>query len=131
MLVEEHPVSYAPSLNSLAFLRQMNRAAERFRLLAVGAPVVEGRPADSSRSVGIDVIGLLEPLPYSREEVNSIRRHFLWQSRVLADRYADEQRMMNDDLSACRVLRFATHGLVNESQPNRSGLLLSAARLCT
>jgi CHAT domain-containing protein len=126
MLIERAAVSYAPSLNSLALLRRSQGAPGGFRVLAVGAPDVKPAAVTaSSRSGDITNLGLFGPLPFADDELQAIQRTFPRNAEVLSGAQARESLLRRADLGRFSVLHFATHGLVSEANPSRSGLLFS------
>jgi CHAT domain-containing protein len=128
LLIERHAVSYAPSLNSAVHLRRGGAAPAPFRILAVGNPSVQTPDSvqASSRAGDIDTVGLLGPLPYAGDEIDAIRRTFGGRSDILSGPEARESAFRASDLRRYPVIHFATHGLVNEHRPGRSGLLFTA-----
>jgi len=127
-LIAQHAITYAPSLNSLAHLRRRDQKALPFRVLAVGNPTVD-RPdavAAAARGGDVDAVGLLGPLPFAEDELRAIRRAFRWSTETLSGRDARESTFRAEDLRRYPIIHFATHGLVNEKRPSRSGLLFTA-----
>lgn len=134
MLIERHPVSYAPSLNALMQLRQKPVNGAAFRVLAVGNPAVGSRapaterasPGASLRAGGdVESLALLGPLPFAEQELHAIGRTFPDRTRILSGADARESRLRAAGAPRYPVLHFATHGLVSDAQPKRSGLLLT------
>ncbi|HEY0171863.1 MAG TPA: CHAT domain-containing protein, partial [Pyrinomonadaceae bacterium] len=66
-----------------------------------------------------------EPLTYAGPELRNLRE-VVADSLVAADFDATRERLQQTDLSQFAILHFATHGLLDPKQPERSGLLLSA-----
>ena len=128
LLVERTAISYAPSLNSAAHLRRAGGSPRPFRVLAVGNPVLQssGLTQVASRSGDIDTVALLGSLPYAAEELQAIRRTFGRRAEALDGGQARESTFRSADFARYPVIHFATHGLVNESRPGRSGLVFSA-----
>jgi CHAT domain-containing protein/tetratricopeptide (TPR) repeat protein len=126
LLIERHAITYAPSLNSLAYLRRTPAPSSDFRVLAVGAPEVRrGVVTAAARSGDVDSLALLGPLPFANEELAAIQRTFPADTEMLSGAAARETALRRADLGEFRILHFATHGLVSESNPSRSGLLFS------
>lgn len=123
-LIERVVISYAPSASSFAFLkRQPAPTAEG--LVAIGDPLTKpARPA-SERSIELGWVGLLKPLPHSGEEVRRIASVFGRRARVLERDQATEANVQAG-LADAAVVHFATHGLIDEDRPERSGLALTA-----
>jgi CHAT domain-containing protein len=127
-LVERYAVSYAPSASSLAFFRSLASppaSSASATVLAVGDPVVSGRPA-LTRQADLEHVGLLTPLPHSADEIRGIAALFPG-VRVLRAGDATEAHLRASGIENVRILHFATHGLIDEARPDRSGLVLTAS----
>ena len=124
MAVERHAISYAPSLNALVQLRASAVNDAPFRVLAVGNPT-SGTPAATERSADVANLSLLGPLPFAEQELQAIGRTFPDRTRILSGEGARESGLKHEDVSRYPVIHFATHGLVSDTQPKRSGLLLT------
>jgi CHAT domain-containing protein len=115
-LLERFPISYAPSATSLSAAEQSPPPAQQMMLLAFGDPVYAGQ-----RGRG------LAALPYTRDEVLGITSLFpKAQSAVYLGAGASQQSMKAEALERYRYIHFATHGILDESHPSRSGLALTA-----
>jgi len=127
MLIERHPVAYAPSLNSLAHLRRAPANTAPFRVLATGNPMLDssGERAVASRNGDVENLGLLGPLPFAEEELAAIGRTFAGRTEILSGPAARESALRAAHLADFPVIHFATHGVVAEAHPTRSGLLFS------
>jgi CHAT domain-containing protein len=111
-LFERVPISYAPSATSLAALEPSSPPAQQKMLLAFGDPV--NGPG-------------LVPLPYTREEVTGIASLFPKnESAVYLGSRATQESVKSEALDGYRYIHFATHGILDESHPSRSGLALSS-----
>jgi CHAT domain-containing protein/Tfp pilus assembly protein PilF len=125
-LIERHDLSYAPSASSLAFLRAPSTSGPPLtRVVAFGNPVTAGGAPAPERSFQIDWIGRLKPLPHTGAELRRVAAVFGSRARVFEREAADEQTLA-DNLEGAAVLHFATHGLIDEDQPDRSGVALTA-----
>ena len=124
LMIERHAVSYAPSLNALVQRRRAAANPAPFRVLAVGNPPVSSTPRAANRSSDLENLALLAPLPFAEQELHSIGRTFPDRTRILSGASARESDL-RADLSPYPVIHFATHGLVSDAQPKRSGLLLA------
>jgi CHAT domain-containing protein len=125
-LIERFAISYAPSASSLAFLRSSSRSsAAPLTLLAVANPIVTGSRTANTRAVDLAHINLLQPLPQTEKEVRGIAALFGESARVLDGQRATRLEVANG-LDETRILHFATHGLIDEDRPERSGLVLTA-----
>ena len=134
LLVERHAVSYAPSLNALVQLRRSPPSASAFRVLAVGDPALDSPRASASRAArsgqgqrinDLENLSLLEPLPYAAQELQAIGRTFPDRTRMLSGAGARETDLRSPLTARFPVIHFATHGLVSDAQPKRSGLLMA------
>ena len=127
MLIERYPVVYTPSLNSLVHLRGAPANAAPFRVLATGNPVLRGEAGRSSvsRSGDVDHLALLAPLPFADEELTAIERLFAGRAEILRGPAARESVFRAAKLGDAAVIHFATHAIVAEARPTRSGLLFS------
>jgi CHAT domain-containing protein len=127
MLIERHPVTYAPSLNALAYLRREPPDAAPFRVLAVGNPALDssaGRVA-ALRAGGLENLALLRPLPFAEEELAAIARTFADRAEIMSGPAARESGFRAANLKNFQVIHFATHGVIADAHPTRSGLLFS------
>jgi CHAT domain-containing protein len=124
MVIERHAVSYAPSLNALVQLRGTPANTAPFRVLAVGNPAVAGAPAATDRG-DVENLALLGPLPFAEQELHAIGRTFRDRTRILSGASARESGLRDSRMAQYPVIHFATHGLVSDVQPKRSGLLLA------
>lgn len=140
-LVQRYAMSYAPSASALA---ARAAAAAGTRIVALGDPWF-GSSGSASGGVPISAAGsgeagaaaeapdadalavTLAPLPSSAEEVASLealagRRKV----EALIGREATRERLMSA-LPGAGLVHIATHGDVNEAEPERSGLWLAAS----
>ena len=125
-LIERLTIAYAPSASSYAYLRQKRRAAGG-AVLAFGNPVMTGaEPATDRAAAPLEWIGRLKPLPHSGTEVRAIASLFGSDARVLEQQQATEASLHDQAVGSARVLHFATHALIDEERPERSGLALTA-----
>ncbi len=132
-LIDERGVFYAPSLTALREMRQLARArggGGPRKLLAFGDPALGPEaplPARLARRGGEDRRAL-EPLPGARQEVAGLRRLYgPRQARAYLGVEAREERA-KAEAGQCGVLHFATHGLLLNSSPLYSALVLAHAR---
>jgi CHAT domain-containing protein/tetratricopeptide (TPR) repeat protein len=126
-LVERNTISYAPSVSTLAFLRR--RASDsRMQpgILAIGSPVTSASAQAQERAGSLEWVGLLKPLPFSGDELRRIATTFRPHARVLEGHEATEDALHAAGLGEIAILHFATHALIDEERPERSGLALSA-----
>lgn len=128
-LVEEHAVSYAPSLS---VLREMSRVARPAAaaarggaaLLAVGYAGAEGVDADKKTLLGASGAA---PLPEAARQARELGRLYrAGESKVYVGQEASEDRVKRD-VGRYRVVQFATHGILDDANPMYSRVLLSPA----
>lgn len=135
-LIEGRPVSVASSVTVLGELRarSQSRPPGPHSLAAFGDPVYPGSSGSSGSSAprarepvlrGLLGRGLrLDPLPATREEVESLRRLFPNRARIFLGREATEERVKalggESDL-----VHLACHGLLDPRFPLESALALT------
>ncbi|NOT62111.1 MAG: CHAT domain-containing protein, partial [Acidobacteria bacterium] len=112
-LLERFTVSYAPSASALVALRSLKQSDATKGLIAFGDPVY----ATTSE---------LRQLPYTRHEVNAIAALFSpTESRIWLGAEANEPNSKAERLNQFRYVHFATHALIDEAHPARSGIVLA------
>ncbi len=133
-LVEQYDIDYTPSASVLAALEKSKLDAQsdgRIELIAFGDPDFgpPGAAAGAEALSGSWVDYRLQQLPGTNGEVVSISNLFPSdQRRVYLGRAATEDALKRESLTRCRRLHFATHGLIDERFPSRSGILLTLDR---
>lgn len=125
-LLEDCAIAYAPSLTAL---REMSRrrgrknAAGAPTLLAFGNPALGQQTIARARSVLMDE--KLDPLPEAERQVNALRQIYgTTQSRIYTGSEAREDRVKKE-AGGWRILHLATHGILNDSSPMYSHVLLA------
>jgi CHAT domain-containing protein/tetratricopeptide (TPR) repeat protein len=125
-LVERNPISYAPSASSFAFLRQSAKESRPSTdVLAVGSPLLRRSGGAEERSAPLEWVSLLKPLPHSGAEIRRVEDAFEPFGRRLEGGAATEPAVQKAALGRKAILHFATHALIDEEHPERSGLALS------
>ena len=131
-LVERFAITYAPSASALAEVREMRSRPQPQALVAFADPLYEAagaqvRSTASPAKNDLSERGLdLRPLPYTRTEANNIGALFpVAQRKIFLGAEASEQNVKSAALADYRYLHFATHGVVDEDVPSRSGVILS------
>lgn len=144
-LVVDHEIVHLPSASTLAILRQETAGRKLApRKIAVFAdPVFDAQDARVSPQPGsaspttaqpIPVsVQLLEPsrgglqrLPGTRQEAQNILELFSPEERSQAFDFAANRAVALDPkLMQYQILHFATHGILNETNPELSGIALS------
>lgn len=126
-IVERFAVSYAPSASTLAILRGAARPTRQdSTVIAVADPVVSVSGTATARQIDLQHVGLLSRVPHSADEVRAIAALFGSRVRVLERGRARRAELLHSGLEHARIIHFATHGLVDEAHPERSGLVLTA-----
>ena len=115
-LATKFEIEYVPSASVLSALHKnvQTTVSDQKALLAIAVPT-----ADAASD---------PPLPFAKSEVESIA-HFYPTSDVtlLVGNQATEENMKKLELNQYRNLHFASHGLINESRPQLSALVLSSS----
>ncbi|HET9399804.1 MAG TPA: CHAT domain-containing protein [Candidatus Acidoferrales bacterium] len=146
-LAEKAIITYGPSASALLAVGEINRAHQQppKTLVAFGDPVVPSHPATGASHViasvkasSLRAIDLppatdlsergfsLTPLPYTRQEVLAIGSLFpAAQRRLFLGREDREEAVKSEKLDDYRYIHFASHGLMDELRPGRSGILFS------
>jgi CHAT domain-containing protein len=140
-LLASHEIVSLPSASTLRALRTdaTPRAPGR-SVFVVGDPVFDGKDprvrgreaataapsAALERSARDSGVATLERLLFTRREADAIASLVpAGRIRKLLDFDASLERITSGDLSAYRVVHFATHGLLNNKHPELSGLVFS------
>ena len=153
--LQEYSITYGPSASALLGVRAMNSQRPQWdkALLAFGDPIMEqprssGQDApalEAVRSSDTDSAAIDHPvaiptiydtyaergfslarLPFTREEVLGISRLFpVTQRQIYLGSSATENALKKENLNQYRYIHFATHGFLDETAPNRSGILFS------
>jgi CHAT domain-containing protein len=125
-LLEDHALSYAPSLTILremVRLRNKRPEAAAATLLAMGDPTLATATSERARLTYRDE--KLAPLPEAAREVEALQTLYgQRQSTVFVGPEATEDRFKSQ-AGQFRILHLATHGLLNDANPMYSHLLLS------
>lgn len=132
-LIEDHVISYAPSLTVLREMmrsrRQENGVSTAPTVLAFGNPALGRQTAErassSSSSSSVLMDEKLDPLPEAERLVNSLPQLYgAQQSRIYTGTEAREDRVKTEAANF-RLLQLATHGVRNDLNPMYSYVLLS------
>ncbi|MGH9832340.1 MAG: tetratricopeptide repeat protein [Blastocatellia bacterium] len=128
-LIEDCAIAYAPSLTAL---REMNRLRDGRKdsagsptLLAFGNPALGKQTVARAKSVLMDE--KLDPLPEAERQVNVMKQIYgPAKSKVYIGAEAREERA-KAEAGGYRILHLATHGILNDSSPMYSHVLLAQA----
>jgi CHAT domain-containing protein len=126
-LIEDCAIAYAPSLTAL---REMIRLRDEKKisegsptLLAFGNPALGKQTIARARSVLMDE--KLDPLPEAERQVNALKQIYgATKSKVYIGAEAREERAKAES-GSYRILHLATHGVLNDSSPMYSRVLLA------
>ncbi len=134
-VIEDHVVSYAPSLTALREMKKRENASrpasadpspaaksERL-LLAFGDPAFSNSTAD--RSIGLNRDERLGSLPAAKKEVEALAGLYgASKSRVFIGSVATEENAKTE-MERFKILHFATHGILDGANPLYSHIVLS------
>jgi CHAT domain-containing protein len=124
-LVEDFTIGYAPSVSVFASLRPAG-TARPYDLLAYGDPVFSQAEAVQMQSVYRSAGISLSRLPNTKTEVEQIGSLFPpAREKLRLGPEATEASVKAERLGAYRLLHFATHAVIDERAPARSGIVLS------
>ncbi len=127
-MVENLIVSQTPSFTVREILRNRERPArtER-RALAMANPVFEEAETSSEAIAWVERSHEnLRPLPFSGMEGDWMKSYFPGEVDLLAGEMATESFIAQSDLNKYTVLHFATHGIMEDTKPRLSRIVLSA-----
>lgn len=117
-LIENYRIKYAPSLTSLTLLQDPKNLTRKDLLAVAGSNFIRNNERGLERSN-------LSNLPSTLIEVDSIATHFR-NASVLKDEEVSEEALKNLlRQNNYQYVHLATHGIIDENKPNRSGLALS------
>ena len=129
-LVESVSISYAPSASALLGLARHRSNDHRLEFAGFGAPAdVRASEATQAlkgvyRRAGFTFL----PLPNALEELNSISRKFpVGTTKLWVGDQANLSALRTARLIDFKILHFSTHAIVDEMDPNRSGIVLTPA----
>jgi CHAT domain-containing protein len=145
-LVEDHAVTYAPSISVLTWIgtRQARPEAKTEKRLLLagdavfnehGPQIVQSQPEQQEPTTELAMVHgprLREgfyPLPATRDEVLSIARlaeGIQWKPKILLGPEANERNFRTDDLTSYRLVHLATHAIADPAEGDFSGVVLSA-----
>jgi len=139
-VIEKFKTTYCPSATSLFLIKQRPRPKKlRKHLLAFGAPLYAGqnlrkgiggkRSADVMKEAYLNEGFSLSPLPFSKNEILGISRHFLTEKKdIFLGSQANESTLKSLPLREYQIIHFACHGFLDEKFPLRSALVLSFSK---
>jgi CHAT domain-containing protein/Tfp pilus assembly protein PilF len=117
-LIENYHIKYAPSLTILTLLKNPDPISRKDLLAVAGSSFIRNNDGSLRRSN-------LSNLPSTLIEVDSIATHFQ-NASVLKDEQVSEEALKKLlRQNNYKYVHLATHGIIDENKPNRSGLALS------
>ncbi|MBI2838035.1 MAG: CHAT domain-containing protein [Acidobacteria bacterium] len=135
-LVDEHPVTYAPSVSVLELLESRSRLRSMSNpneVLLVGDPVSRIRPTNASSAATLSPAArgwTFSRLSGAGAEVTEIAQaaaQFRWKPDVRVGIDASKRSMTEDGaLLPYRIVHIATHALADQVEGGLSGVVLSA-----
>jgi CHAT domain-containing protein len=136
-LIVDHEIVGLPSASTLIALQQNRRDRQKIsKTLALFADPVFSREDERFKVLGISSLDgnsfnlppLYKRLPGTRKEAEQILPLVPTSERLTKlDFDADYQTATSSEMSAYRILHFATHGILDTQRPERSGIVLSFA----
>jgi CHAT domain-containing protein/Flp pilus assembly protein TadD len=112
-LVSQHEIVHAPSVSTLAILRNEQHRKPSKTLAIIADPVLGANFK-------------LEPLPHAREEAKAIMRLVPEADRTVNFGFeANREFATSSELGKYRYILFATHGIFDSERPELSGLVLA------
>ncbi|MEK7832529.1 MAG: CHAT domain-containing protein, partial [Acidobacteriota bacterium] len=124
-VLQDHVISYAPSLTVLREMSKVKResaSAQKSSLLAFGDPKLGGQSLTRAQSL---MGTTFEQLPEARTQVETLRKFYdANRSKVFIGETATEDQY-KAEAGNYDILHFATHGVLNDRNPLYSHLLLA------
>jgi CHAT domain-containing protein/tetratricopeptide (TPR) repeat protein len=134
--VENHDISYAPSLRTLRYLRERNGIRGRskripeYNVIAVGASGESAAPGETAGSE-VSPSGVypftdipIEPLRHAAEEAKDVASIFA-RTRILTGRSAEESVFKGNPLDDTGILHLAAHAYIDDVDLRRSFIVLN------
>lgn len=128
-VVEDHAISYAPSLTVLRETiatqhKEINKGTQM--LLAFANPGVERRSTARAESVATNVE--LRPLPEAERQATLLQELYGQQDSKIYMRAEAREERAKAEAPDFRILVFATHAILNDANPMYSHIVLSQAK---
>ena len=125
-LIEDHAISYVPSLTVLRDMRRLRKQKQSVNqdntLLAIGNPELRSETTERIKPVQRDEP--LEPLPQAETEVKTLGQLYGSRSTIYTGADAREDRFKKE-ASRFKVLHLATHGILDDASPMYSQIVLA------
>jgi len=124
-VAERHAIAYAPSIAMLDWAaKRVPVASARHELLAFGDPMIS---AKTSRKAAVYRDLSLGALPDAVREVRTLTQLYGSERTAAFTGAAAREAVLKKLIGGYRVIHLATHGVVDDSSPLYSALVLSAA----
>lgn len=133
-VITRYQLSVAPSATLWLRWRRLETPSSEVAALALADPQLAGSEATptaaatdrvAQRQWALKHGARLEPLPYARQEAQTVVRILGGQSRLLLGEDATERFLKENDLRRYGVLHFAAHAVIDDEVPERSAILLA------
>jgi len=133
-LVKDYKIAYAPSISSLREIIQQEGERKQKRpkdILAFGDPYFgpeeeKIETEDAAKSAGTAGFSQFARLKYSGQEIEKISALFKKENVSLFKREeATEERLKKLNLDDYKILHFATHCIIDDTNPDRSSIVFS------
>ena len=123
-VIQSAAISYAPSLSALREMKRQRQASGKApTLLAFGNPALSNETQERNRIARRDE--KLEPLPETEQEVKALAQLYGTEnSRIYIGTQARED-LAKSEAGKFKILHLATHGVLNDSNPMYSRIVLS------
>ncbi|MCI0443771.1 CHAT domain-containing protein [bacterium] len=126
LLIEDSRVAYAPSATIWVTLQKKPKQRNLKALIAFADPVLASGPSRADEKLQNARLDNLVRLQYTREEVERIASLYPEHLReIYVANEANEAKFRNEEISQYEVVHFATHALIDEEVPRRSGIVLT------
>jgi CHAT domain-containing protein len=128
-LVQQHAITYAPSLSVLVEIESKRRQtrSRRRRMLLIGDPSVDGSDTRIAGSGDQSFVAKFDGIPAARKEIVDITRIARQKGFAVTSwlgSEASEARLKRSNLSGVQFLHIATHGIVDPQDGAASALTL-------
>ncbi len=124
-LIEEHAISYAPSIRFLMRIAPSDRK-EQPRLFAIADPALGPSPSPFPASMTGEG---WEPLPAADQQVAELKTLYPPGEALVLTGAAAREETFKKRAADFQILHFATHGVINDHAPLYSYLLMSQENL--
>ena len=131
-VIENFDISYASSASTLALIHTKRPIREQPTDLLIfadpyyGKEEGKGKPSQESATEALYGEYSFPRLRYSDQEARAIASLYSEEKvRMFLREEAREEEVKTEEFQGCRILHFATHGVLDETVPRRSGVVLA------